>query len=84
MNERRQKKQVRLRASTSDAIRDFRHQIKERYQLDCLIWSLKGARGTDRPMAEDMMVRVDAILDELKNESTVGGRKTGPRKNGKK
>jgi len=63
--ERRQKKQARLGASTSEAIRDLRHQIKERYQLDCLIWSLKGARAADRPVGEDLMERADAILDEI-------------------
>jgi hypothetical protein len=63
--ERRRKKQARLGASTSEAIRDLRHQIKERYQLDCLIWSLKGARAADRPVGEGLMERADAILDEI-------------------
>jgi hypothetical protein len=63
--ERQQKKQARLGASTSEAIRDLRHQIKERYQLDCLIWSMKGARAGDQPVGEGLMERADAILDEI-------------------
>ncbi|KAG0645572.1 hypothetical protein D0Z07_8511 [Hyphodiscus hymeniophilus] len=60
-----EEKEARLGASTPEAIRDLRHQIKERYQLDCLIWSLKGARVADRAVGEDFMVRADAILDEI-------------------
>jgi len=56
---------VRKKLTTPEALRELRDLVRTRYQLDMEIWSLRGARGPDRPFVIEKMVRADAILMEI-------------------
>lgn len=59
------KKQLQLSQTTPEALRGLRDLIRLRYQLDVEIWSLKGARGPDRPIVLEKMAKSDAVLQEI-------------------
>jgi hypothetical protein len=62
---REQRRQERLRLTTPEALHGLRDLVRTRYALDIEIWSLKRARGPDRPIVEIMMERADAVLTEI-------------------
>lgn len=55
----------RVKKTTPEALRGLRDLIRQRYQLDMFIWSLKGARAPDRPIVEESMEKADAVLQEI-------------------
>jgi len=55
----------RLKQTSPDALRGLRDLIRTRYQLDMYIWSVKGARGPDRPLIVEKMEKADAVLMEI-------------------
>lgn len=57
----------RAQATTPETLRALRDLIRQRYQLDMYIWSLKGARGPDRHIVESNMEKADAVLREINN-----------------
>jgi hypothetical protein len=63
--EREQRRLERLKLTTPEALRGLRDLIRTRYQLDMYIWSLKGARGPDRPLVVEKMEKADAVLMEI-------------------
>lgn len=65
MKDHEAKKRERIKKTTPEALRDLRDLIRQRYQLDMHIWSLKGARAPDRPIVEEAMVKADSVLQEI-------------------
>jgi len=65
MKEREARRRERLKQTTPEALRGLRDLIRTRYQLDMEIWSLKGARGPDRPVVMEKMERADSVLMEI-------------------
>jgi hypothetical protein len=63
--ERRQRRLERLKLTTPEALRGLRDLIRQRYQLDMFIWSLRDARGPDRPIVIEKMEKADAVLLEI-------------------
>ncbi|KAF8846982.1 hypothetical protein BDZ45DRAFT_363427 [Acephala macrosclerotiorum] len=63
--EREARRRERLKQTTPEALRGLRDLIRTRYQLDMEIWSLKGARGPDRPVVLEKMERADSVLMEI-------------------
>lgn len=63
--EREQRRLERLKLTSPEALRGLRDLIRARYALDMEIWSLKGARKSNRPIVEEKMGRADAILMEI-------------------
>jgi len=55
----------RLKSTSPESLRGLRELIRARYQLDMDIWSLKGARGPDRPIVVEKMQKADAVLMEI-------------------
>lgn len=60
-----QQRKERLEKTTPSALRDVRNLIRTRYELDTFIWSLKGARGPDRPIVLEKMDKADAVLQQI-------------------
>lgn len=56
-NERRK-----LQMVSPDTLRNLRELIRERYELDVEIWSLRNVRRPDRWIVEDKMEKADAVL----------------------
>lgn len=65
--ERDKARRDRIQATTPEALRSLRDLIRTRYELDMYIWSLKGARGPDRPLVVEKMEKADAVLLEINN-----------------
>jgi len=65
IKERQERRLERLKLTSPEALRGLRDLIRTRYQLDMYIWSLKGARGPDRPLVVDKMEQADAVLLEI-------------------
>jgi hypothetical protein len=63
--EREQQRLKRLKSTSPEALRGLRDLIRTRYQLDMHIWSLKGARGPDRPLVVEKMRKADAVLMDI-------------------
>ncbi|KAF2823206.1 actin-like ATPase domain-containing protein [Ophiobolus disseminans] len=64
----RQREQDRLnkmKEASQETLRDLRELIRERYELDVKIWSRRGARRPNRPLVETMMLKSDAIMEEI-------------------
>jgi hypothetical protein len=61
----RKRRLERLKLTSPEALRGLRDLIRARYALDMEIWSLKGARKSNRPIVEEKMGRADAILMEI-------------------
>jgi len=59
------RRRERMKKTTPEALRDLRDLIRQRYQLDMHIWSLKGARAPDRPIVEESMEKADSVLQEI-------------------
>ncbi|KUJ14620.1 uncharacterized protein LY89DRAFT_783720 [Mollisia scopiformis] len=58
-------KHERVKKTTPEALRGLRDLIRQRYQLDMEIWSLKGARKPDHPIVFEKMEKADAVLQEI-------------------
>jgi hypothetical protein len=58
-------RQERLRRTTPEALREVRNLIRTRYELDTLIWSLRGSRIPDRPFVQEKMDKADAVLQQI-------------------
>jgi hypothetical protein len=65
IRERELQRLERMKLTTPEALRGLRDLIRTRYQLDMYIWSLKGARGPDRPLVVEKMEKADAVLMEI-------------------
>lgn len=47
-------------------MRNLRELIRRRYALDLEIWNKRKVRNRDRPKVEEMMVRADALLAQIR------------------
>ena len=54
-----------MKESSPETLRDLRELIRNRYQMDVEIWSLRSARKADRPKVLEKMVVADAIMEEI-------------------
>lgn len=59
------KRREKIKKTTPESLRILRDLIRQRYQLDMHIWSLKGARAPDRPIVEADMEKADSVLQEI-------------------
>ena len=58
----RDNERIKLQTVSPDTLRSLRELIRERYELDVEIWSLRNVRRPDRWIVEKKMDKADAIL----------------------
>lgn len=49
-----------------EEMRNLRELIRQRYAVDLEIWNMRKVRNRDRPKVEEMMVRADALLAQIR------------------
>jgi hypothetical protein len=58
----RDTERMKLQMVSPDTLRNLRELIRERYELDVEIWSLRNVRRPDRWIVEEKMEKADAVL----------------------
>lgn len=58
----RDMERMKLQMVSPDTLRNLRELIRERYELDVEIWSLRNVRRPDRWIVEEKMEKADAVL----------------------